>query len=125
MKPGNKNAKKNDPATATIVLRVTPEDKAFFVKAAKLSPGKKLAPWVRSLMDQDATNMFKQKGSWADGLSPRAADCLLSLKIVTKEQAYIVLGNKGFKYRSLVGKETLIELCAWCGLREPVFNFNI
>jgi len=46
---GNKHAKKDDPKTATLYLRVTPDDKNKFVKQAQ-KDGKKLSAWALDIL---------------------------------------------------------------------------
>lgn len=48
---GNKNAQLDEqPASSTVYMRVTPERKALYVKAAQ-QQGKKLSRWVQDILD--------------------------------------------------------------------------
>ncbi len=52
---GNKNAQQDEQAaTSTIYMRVTPERKALYVKAAQ-SQEKKLSRWIQDVLDEQMT----------------------------------------------------------------------
>lgn len=56
---GNKRAQKGDePATATVQMRVTPTRKAQYVEAAD-SAGMKLSEWLINLADRELANSKK------------------------------------------------------------------
>lgn len=51
---GNQHAKKESPKSATLYLRVTPDDKNKFVKHAQ-KEGKKLSEWALDILRAELT----------------------------------------------------------------------
>lgn len=81
---GNKNSVKENPATSSLSLRITPAEKAAWVKAA--NPGK-LSDWVRHQLNLAAINHLLKDGHKAYVYDRHAGEGHISVMIYKPELA--------------------------------------